>query len=265
MEHAGPRSNRRDFAAATFALLLPSLITWLYFYRAAGASPAVQLAVFNVVKVLQFAFPLVWALAVERQRLAWRPPHGRGVAFGLAFGAAVGAATLGLYYGFLQDRKLLAAASGEISAKVQGWGLQYVWQYVALGVFYSLLHALLEEYYWRWFVFGRLRRGLAADAEHLAGRGAAPGRASEAGVRLGAAIALSSLGFMAHHVLVLGKYFGFGSPATWFFSGCVAAGGAVWAWLYHRTGSLLGPWLSHLLVDAAIFWVGYDLLRGVLR
>jgi membrane protease YdiL (CAAX protease family) len=69
---------------------------------------------------------------------------------------------------------------------------------------------------------------------------------------------------MAHHVLVLGKYFGFDSPATWLFSSCVAVGGAVWAWLYNRTGSLLGPWLSHLLVDAAIFAIGFDLVRGAL-
>jgi membrane protease YdiL (CAAX protease family) len=74
-------------------------------------------------------------------------------------------------------------------------------------------------------------------------------------------VAISSLGFMAHHVLVLGKYFGFSSPATWLFSVCVAVGGAVWAWLYERTESLLGPWLSHLLVDAAIFAIGYDLVR----
>jgi membrane protease YdiL (CAAX protease family) len=44
----------------------------------------------------------------------------------------------------------------------------------------------------------------------------------------------------------------------------VAAGGAVWAWVYHRSGSLLGPWLSHMLVDAGIFLVGYQMLSGSL-
>lgn len=39
----------------------------------------------------------------------------------------------------------------------------------------------------------------------------------------------------------------------------VAVGGAFWAWLYHRSGSLLGPWISHMLVDAAIFGVSYQL------
>ena len=75
-----------------------------------------------------------------------------------------------------------------------------------------------------------------------------------------ASVALSSLAFMAHHVVVLWVYL----PGGWWtavvpFSLCVAGGGAVWAWLYDRTGSLYAPWVSHLLVDAAIFLIGYDL------
>ena len=73
-----------------------------------------------------------------------------------------------------------------------------------------------------------------------------------------------SLAFALHHVIVLAFYFGWRSPATVAFSLGVALGGAVWAWIYHRSGSLLGPWLSHAVVDAAIFAVGYQLLRSVL-
>ena len=47
-------------------------------------------------------------------------------------------------------------------------------------------------------------------------------------------------------------------------SAAVAIGGAFWAWLYERSGSLVGPWMSHLLVDAGIFLVGFDLVRGML-
>ena len=66
---------------------------------------------------------------------------------------------------------------------------------------------------------------------------------------------------MAHHVLVLATFFGWSSPATYVFSLAIAIGGAYWAWLYARSGSLYGPWLSHLLVDAGIFLIGYDLLH----
>jgi membrane protease YdiL (CAAX protease family) len=74
-------------------------------------------------------------------------------------------------------------------------------------------------------------------------------------------VLVSSLGFMAHHVIILAMYFGWASWATCLFSLAIAIGGAVWAWLYERSESLVGPWLSHLLVDAAIFVIGYDLAR----
>jgi membrane protease YdiL (CAAX protease family) len=239
---AQPKPHIRDVAVILVALALPSLITWIYFYRAASAAAGAQLAVFNAVKILQFGLPIAWVLFVQRERVTLKPPHRQGVGIGLAFGAMIAAAMAALYFVLLKDSALLKGATSEITSKVAGFGIDRVWKYAALGVFYSVCHSFLEEYYWRWFVFGQLRRIIP----------------------LAPAVVISSLGFMAHHVLVLGKYFGFDSPATWLFSGCVAIGGAVWAWLYERTGSLLGPWLSHLLVDAAIFAVGYDLVRSTL-
>jgi membrane protease YdiL (CAAX protease family) len=237
-----PTPPLRDLIVVLIALVLPSAITWMYFFGADQASAGVQSAVYSVVKVVQFVLPVAWVLAVQKGRVTLRPRGAQGVAFGLAFGAVVAGAMVALYAGYLKSSPLFAEAMPEIRAKVTGFGIDGAWKYAALGIFYSLIHSLLEEYYWRWFVFGQLR----------------------AWAPLGAAIAVSSLGFMAHHVLVLGKFFGFANPATYLLSACVAVGGAVWAWLYHRSESLLGPWLSHLLVDAAIFGIGYVLVRDLL-
>ena len=78
-----------------------------------------------------------------------------------------------------------------------------------------------------------------------------------------AAICISSLGFMAHHVILLATFFSWSSPWTYLFSFSVVVGGAGWAWLYERDGSLYGPWISHLFVDAAIFLIGYDICRDL--
>ena len=107
--------------------------------------------------------------------------------------------------------------------------------FVIMACFVCGPHALMEEYYWRWFVFGGMRKYLPISA----------------------AIVLSSLGFMLHHIVVLGVYF----PENFWtlalpFSFCVAFGGGVWAWLYERSGSLYAPWLSHALIDAAIMGIG---------
>ena len=55
-------------------------------------------------------------------------------------------------------------------------------------------------------------------------------------------------------------FFGFENWMTYVFSIGVAIGGAAWAWLYSRSGNLYSAWISHAFVDAAIFWVGYDIL-----
>jgi len=230
----------RDWAAVVTALILPSIITWVYFYGAESATAGVQMAVFNVVKIIQFVLPVAWVLGVQKGSLRLWPSNARGVATGLIFGVAVAAAAGALYAGLLRGSDLLAGATTEINDKLAGWNIDTRWKFALLGLGYSLVHSLLEEYYWRWFVFGQLRRSAS----------------------LPMAIVASSLGFMAHHVLVLGKFFGFDNPATWLLSGCVAIGGAVWAWLYERSGSLLGPWLSHLLVDAAVFSIGFAIVSG---
>lgn len=240
-DHLQPPRTWADLAVVLVAMALPTAITWLYFFGADGAAQGVQLAVFGVVKTIQFGLPIVWVLLVQKGRVTLRPPGGQGVLFGLVFGAIVAGAMAALYSGVLKGSELLADALPEIRGKIAGFGVDSGWKYAALGLFYSLCHSLLEEYYWRWFVFGQLRRWSP----------------------VGFAAVISGLGFMAHHVLVLGKYFGFDNPATYLLSSCIAIGGTVWALLYNRTGSLLGPWLSHMLVDAAIFAIGYDLARNM--
>jgi uncharacterized protein len=232
-----PESRRHDWAAVIFALLLPTVVTLAYFVLAASAPAKVQQTVYGVAKILQFLFPVYWVLWVQRRTVLVKPFETKGVLFGLLSGLSITAAMYALYDFGLEDTALLAAAAGPMRAKIAGMALDSPIIFIAVGVFYSLMHSLLEEYYWRWFVFGQMKEL----------------------TKVSTAIVISSLGFMAHHVLVIGTYFGFLSPATWIFSLCVAVGGAFWAWLYHRSDSLLGPWLSHLLVDAAIFAIGYEI------
>ncbi|MCA9257795.1 MAG: CPBP family intramembrane metalloprotease [Planctomycetales bacterium] len=223
------------------ALILPSLATWIYFFQAANAAAGVQLLVYNVVKALQFLLPAVWFFGVQRDRPVWYSTSGRSLLIGAAFGLAVAGAMAAVYVGVLRDAPWMGDAIAQMKQKVQGFGIDAPWKYAALGVFYSLCHSLLEEYYWRWFVFGQLTR-IAS---------------------LRTAVLVSSLGFMAHHILVLGKFFGFASGATWLFSLSVAVGGVAWAMLYHASRALWAPWLSHLIVDAAIFTLGYFLVSDL--
>jgi membrane protease YdiL (CAAX protease family) len=237
-----PLSRFQWATAVGFTLCFPTVLTFAYFVWLADRSPGIQQSVYTVGKIVQFAFPAIWVYFVLRRKPSWPSRDRRGIGFGLAFGVFVVAGMLALYYGWLKPAGHLVGLEDTVHAKVSDLGLLSLWKYVAVGVFYSLVHSFLEEYYWRWFVFAQLRKRIS----------------------LPWAIAISSLGFMAHHVIVLGTFFGWTSPLAYLFSAGVAIGGVVWAWIYDRSGSLLGPWLSHMLVDAGIFLIGYDLVRQYL-
>ena len=236
-------SSRANLAAVVFAIVFPSIVTFAYFVVVTGQPAALQQSTAVIGKVIQFAFPAVWVFVVLREKAACPCPTRRGIGAGVGFGLLIATAMLALAFLWLKPIGFFDGPSEAVRAKIQDLGLNTVAKYAAAGVFYSLCHSLMEEYYWRWFVFRRLR-----DL-----------------VRPPAAIAISGLGFMAHHVIVLAVYFGWTSPATYLFSAAVAIGGAVWAWIYQRSDSLYGPWLSHMFVDAAIFIIGYDLARDLFR
>jgi membrane protease YdiL (CAAX protease family) len=218
-------------------------MTWLYFVYLAGGGDEENVAVQATMalgKLVQFAFPVVYLWYVDRSRLGWPAFHLRGFWPALGFGALTALALFGLYYGVLRDEILAGKAPAAIWEKLVELNCATPARYVMLAAFISVAHALLEEYYWRWFVFGRLRQRI----------GVWP------------AVIIASLGFMAHHIIVLWVYF----PGQFWrlalpFSMCVAVGGAIWCLLYERSRSLWGIWLSHLIVDAAILAVGYDMVQ----
>ena len=109
---------------------------------------------------------------------------------------------------------------------------------LGIAIFYAVLHSGFEELYWHGFVFKGLK-------EHFS---------------MPISVVCSSLGFMSHHMIVLAKNFGYGSALTYLCALGAAVGGVIWAALLVRCGKLAPCWLSHAMVDASIFAVGFLLL-----
>jgi membrane protease YdiL (CAAX protease family) len=162
---------------------------------------------------------------------------------GVAFSAAVVAAGMALFHLALDDLPKFAAASEMIHAKIAAYGIDSSLKYFLLAGFYSLFHSLLEEYYWRWFVFRQLRHKMA----------------------LWPAAVISAIAFTLHHIIVLGVFF---QGAPWLvalLAGAIAVGGIFWAWLFDRSDSVFDTWPSHLLIDAGLFvGIGFPLVRHLL-
>jgi membrane protease YdiL (CAAX protease family) len=231
---------KREWAALALAMMLPSGFAYFYFVALAAnengkPNAALQLA-YPASKIVQFGLSLIILYFMGTTTKTTATPRG-GLRLGMMFGFV--AATAIIVAAQLLRDSVLVDVPSRVTQKVAEFGTATPLRYCALAVFLSCAHSLFEEYYWRWFVHARLRKWLAF----------AP------------AAALSNLAFAAHHLFVLdfylpGRFWSAAVPFTL----AIAIGGAVWAWLYERSGSLLGPWLSHMIVDAAIMMVGYKMV-----
>ena len=234
-------------AAVAVAIVLPTLVTWVYFHLLADHDEQLQQRAYSFGKFVQFGFPLVWVWAFLRQAISkaglpedeTAQPWSRSssIQFGVAVGLAVVLAMVAIYW-LMFPQSVLDDLRTEVESRVAGFGFASPLKFVALGAFYALVHSFMEEYYFRWFVFGQLRHVVA----------------------LTPALVISGLAFMAHHVIVLDHYFHAFIGLTAFLSLSIAVGGVIWAWQYEKSRSLVGPWISHLIVDAGIFAIGYDVM-----
>ncbi len=253
-----PNRQPWQFAILVFALLLPTLVTWVYFQVLHGTDSWIQQGAYGVGKAIQFLLPVVWVAIFFRQRLNWlrrghvseaqetsadvNPvPKAATIPAAIGFGLTVVVLLIGIFVVWIQPQPMSASLHDKVAEKVASIGMDSTGRFILLGCFYALFHSFLEEYYWRWFVYPQAMLFAPPIVANL----------------------VSSVGFATHHVLLLGFYLGWSNFLTWFASACIAIGGFVWAWQYERSGRLLVPWMGHMVVDAGIFALGFWIIRDV--
>jgi len=237
---ADPPSRARTWAAVLPAAVLPLLLAWMYFVVFAGRPAAPVL--YGTAKAFLLLWPLLAcrlllgerALPSPRGGKTPRGPYPRALAEGLASGLAAGLLLWALSETALSDALVRAAPA--VRAKAEEFGA--AGRYGLFAACASLYHATAEEYYWRWFVFGRLRRLLPAPGAHAAAAAA----------------------FAAHHVLVGAVFLpGWGGALLGALTGL---GGLLWSLQYARHKNLAGAWISHFSVDLVLFAIGWKILAA---
>lgn len=224
-------------------LTLPTLITWVYFDLLSDADSIYQKTAYAIGKGSQFLLlSIVVAVWLRRELFSdlLKTCDALHLRIGFISGILIGCVIVGAYFAVLIPLGLLDSVSAQAKEKLSGLGADSPAILLLISGFYALIHSGLEEIYWRSFVFRELAKRLPSAM----------------------AILVSSVGFMSHHVIVLAKYFTYQSPMTYVCSAGVAIGGVWWAWLALRSNSLLPGWISHAIVDAAIFGVGFLLVFG---
>ncbi len=187
---------------------------------------------------------LIWPLLCFFLILPRRPGEGRPgpeknqTWWSLVLGIQTGVIIAAVIYLLMQTPLGDAVRDGSGAVKDRVNQLGFGRNFFLTAILISVVHSALEEYYWRWFAWGQLQRFVPGARSHV----------------------IAGFAFAAHHYVIVGVFF---SPWLAVFLGTfVAVGGMIWSYLYQKTGSLVGPWISHMFVDLAIFWVGWTLIRG---
>lgn len=246
--------TRYRIPAIVFAFFFPFVLTWCYLLLGANLNPDLQKGIYGTGKVIQFLFPVVWIFllgsrtgAKKQDQTTGESPKtdpgiaalpvktGRYLIEGSVFGMAILVLILFAYFNLDFLSGSFDRLKEELTPRLARLGLARPVPYIILGIFYCVIHSGLEEYYWRWFVFGQLNKISNFTT----------------------AMILASIGFTLHHILLLGAYFGYTSLVCWICALGVFTGGLYWVWIYRRSKKLYASWLSHAFIDLALFIVGY--------
>ena len=208
---------------------------------AAGLAPGVQTAVsvywewhtavsYSAFKALMIVVPIaawVWARRSGREVRDLVGLKRLNLTIALATGALFSAVILTGYY--LVLRPMLDPAP--ILAKARSLGvLEHYW---VMAGFISLWHSLFEEYYWRGFIIGELRGWTSRGWVTCVVGGAA---------------------FGIHHIFALGALFDW--PVVVLATVGTMVAGAIWSWMRLRGYSIWDCYISHILADLSIMWIG---------
>lgn len=191
-------------------------------------------AVFGVTKAWILVLPLAWTWLGDREPLRFPRIRTAGLGVGLGLGLAVSVLIVAAY--LLVGKHWIDAAL--MRERISAIGLGDPRVYVAAATYWCLINALLEEYVWRWFVF----------------------RKCEVLVAPIPAVLLAALFFTLHHAIALIAFVDW--RVTLISCTGVFIGGAIWSWCYLRYRCIWPGYLSHVVVDIAVFSIGGWILFG---
>ncbi len=212
------------------ALLVPSVAA--YFYFNVWGDESLGRLIYTLSKIFFLLWPLLWLKSIKKTSSIKKDSKRSHIFTGILTGLGLSIALLLLFWIF-PDK---TALTQNIATKANAYLDLNLKLYLFFSLFLVLGHSLFEEYYWRWFVLKGLHQYTSASK----------------------ALWISSLGFSAHHFLVLSTF----TNTAWAILGTfsVALGGWIWGWQYQKTKSILPIWISHACVDATIMSIGYFLL-----
>ncbi|MEC7224533.1 MAG: hypothetical protein VXW02_09685, partial [Verrucomicrobiota bacterium] len=137
------------------AMLLPGLASLWYFVWL-GDSPLAQVT-YGSVKVFTLVWPIIAIYLILKEKIHFQElsiqEHLQSIPMGIMIGLPI-AVVIGLLM-LSPIGSVVKEASPLVKQKCIDLGI--INHFILFGLVISIFHSLLEEYYWRWFVYGKLR------------------------------------------------------------------------------------------------------------
>ncbi|OPZ79440.1 MAG: CAAX amino terminal protease self- immunity [Alphaproteobacteria bacterium ADurb.Bin438] len=208
------------------ACLVPFVASIFYFEILNGSALAKW--IYLLAKIFILIYPLFFYKLSDNYKKAFKFDL-KEAFIGLGIGAIIlfaGVFILKIPYIF----DLLKTATPFVKSKIENFGVSE--HYILMAFIISFIHSFLEEYYWRWFVYGTSKSSI-----------------------------ISAISFSLHHFIVLNFYYSVIIAIV--LTLIVFVGGLLFNLLYIRKNNIWGAWLAHIGADLIIFYTGYLMLKGV--
>lgn len=214
------------------SMIIPAVVTILHVYII-NDKTNIQILYFGL-KLFFIFWPLFVVAAIEKKgaliSVLFSKNQKKSIKAGLVWGtflfiSIIGFIKISPLNNYINDH------SGFIKKRLIETG--FINHFLVYGVILSVVHSLIEEYYWRWFVYSRLKRFFQNSNASF----------------------LSSLAYSAHHIVVLNIYFSFWGVV--FFGILVIMAGIFWNYTFNKYESIFASWIQHFFVDMAIIYIGY--------
>ena len=199
------------------------------------ANTALGAALFAGSKIWCATFPAIWRLGINREKISWSPARKGGFGMGVISGLVISAVIVGVYWA-LKDSLIDLELMRE---RMAAMGLDRRPVYIGLMAYWILFNSVLEEYIWRWFVVEQAMK--ATGKPYMA-------------------MLISALGFTIHHIIALQAYMPW--SVVLLCNAGIFIGALFWSWCYVRYESIWPGYVSHAIVDVAVFGVGYVMIFG---
>ena len=227
--------KNRILLAVIPAMIIPFASSFFYFLIF-NETKSIQV-LYALTKLFIIAWPIFAAYFIVKSGISLSSLLGiqkKSFLVGIVYGLVISALIMGLMQTAFGE--IILQYSNKITHKTEIFGFGgYYWVFA---IFLSIIHSFMEEFYWRWFVFGNLAKIMGLIQAQL----------------------ISSAAFSLHH-FIISIYF-FGAWLGSIFGVMVFLGGIIWCRLFRIDGSLIGVWISHLLIDVGIMSVGHKIIFG---